>query len=277
MPAYSRARLEGLAAEAWLRYFVDVARGMTAAAPTTVLVRLARCRFAERGAAWDPRIPEALAHVRPRVARTVRCLKAAGIELRGATCVVRHTRAGLARSSVDVRVRSFRCGTTRRLRGAGERGLLEVKWSRFRLSKARRAAREKLPALRAIRKTGRWCGPEPRAGKRACAPLIGTLIMCRGAWECQLYRGKTRRARRTYRISGRLRPSGAAQRKARQARAAAQAQVPALLEVAWSDPESGADSSSEESSASSSELSESSASSGSSALDEHDGYSTDSD
>jgi len=277
MPSYSKARLEGLAFEAWLRY---LSAGGDGPEPTTLLVKLGKGRFDERGAAWDDRVPAALRAVEPRARAVVRGLEAEGIELRGATCLVRHRPGGRERTSVDVRIRSWRRGATQRRRGRGQRGLLEAKWSRFRLTKARRAARTKLPVLRAIRKTGRWCGPAPARGKRACAPLVGTLIACRGAWELQLYREASHRARRCNRIRGRIqvRLSGAARRKRAAAKAAAQQQVPALGGPgggAWSETGSGEEE--EMASSQPSDESEESSDSTASSDDSHDGYSTDSD
>jgi len=288
MPSvYSDARLEGSALEAWLKWFAAIARlspgQPNPAEPTTILVRARRgSALVERGSDWDPRVGTALAVVKPRARAVARGLSEAEVEIRGAACLARHAPGSTAKTSVDIRIRSKRPvprvghGERYRPAGRGQHGLIEVKWSRHRLSKAIRAAKGGLVALRRIRKRGRWVGPiagrtdpQPRARKRACAQLVGTLCVCRGGWQLQLYQGNKRKASKKDRVEKRIqvRSSGSARRQARDAR---QQQVPAL------EGEEPRDSSSDsaESSEPSSSSSESSSESGSN--DEHDGYSTDS-
>jgi len=204
--------------------------------------------------------------------------EAAHIDLRGAVCLVKETASASApKAQIDLRVRSRRYGDTRVRQGLGERAIVEAKWSRFRLSRARTAAAERLSDLRRIRKRGRWAKAipalsvgQPQEGRRACCPLVGVLVACRGRWELKLFRGGRGRAEHVLGGRIRVRPSGGARRKAAASRGTlqqAQQEVPALQSGEWSDPES------DESEESDSEESDSSGD----GSDSHDGYSTDSD
>lgn len=185
--------------------------------------------------------------------------------------------ASAPKAQIDLRVRSRRYGDTRVRQGLGERAIVEAKWSRFRLSRARTAAAERLSDLRRIRKRGRWAKAipalsvgQPQEGRRACCPLVGVLVACRGRWELKLFRGGRGRAEHVLGGRIRVRPSGGARRKAAASRGTlqqAQQEVPALQSGEWSDPES------DESEESDSEESDSSGD----GSDSHDGYSTDSD
>ncbi len=276
--------------EAWLKWHAAVARLSPGqpkpAEPTTVLVLLRGRRGAalvERGSDWDPRVATALEVVKPRAAAVVRGLASEGVQIRGASCLAEHAPGSVDKgdfTSVDLRIRK-KSGR----RPAGMRGLVEAKWSRWRLSKAKRAAKAGLAPLRKIRKRGRWCGPitaggrsdpQPSKGKRACAPLVGSLCVCRGKWRLELFRGTSRTLAHCSEKRIQARDSGYKRRQAAKGKAAKGKvqQVPALGGPAAAPPAGAQDSEQSESDASS--LCSSSSCSPSSE-DEHDGYSTDSD
>ena len=203
---YTRRRLEGLALEAWLHFFARREHGKREDAPKTLRVK-ENGVYVERDRDYDERIGDALDKVGPIARKVVDALRKAGVGLRGAGCGAAPPRSG--DRCVDLRVRFAPGG------GAGQRVLVEVKWSPLRLVKARPRARRELSKLRALRGGGRWRGPHPRAGKRVQAPFVGTLCVCQARWHLELWGQSEDDGQPDVDRSGRIRfqPHGAANRK----------------------------------------------------------------
>ena len=204
---YTLARLAGLAVETWLHYYARKEHGKRED-PCDLRIRGKREEggYQERGRE-DPEVDHALEEVGPVVGKVVAAIGRVGLRLRGARCV--GVPKDRMRRCVDLRAR-YR----------GERALLEVKWTGGRRARARRAAVLHLPKLRGLLDGGRWCGPHPRAGKRAQARYIGILCVCKGAWRLELWDLHSDNAEADVTHEGRIvfRPSGYARRKAAAAR-----------------------------------------------------------
>jgi len=107
MPAWSLARLQGVALEAWLRYYARRQRREAPALPepTTVWIQPRRgAAFQEKGEEWDARVLQALKDTKPRAAAVLRRLTAEGIAVTGSCCCVRHSPRSQKRASIDLRV-----------------------------------------------------------------------------------------------------------------------------------------------------------------------------
>ena len=65
-------------------------------------------------------------------------------------------------------------------------GLVEMKWTRQRLSTSIAEARKKLPSLTEASKRGRWMRQNGKAGDAVKASIVGVLAVGPQSWRCEL-------------------------------------------------------------------------------------------
>jgi hypothetical protein len=172
-------QLEGLVVETIAWFLARKERGLDGELPDGVW---AFVDGAPRLVGFDeePRLVAAFATMLPIIQKVFQALKRNGVHLRGARCSAYSRATGL--KSIDLRVRIFGHGLR------GHRAIVEVKWTRKTVRKAKNDCLAHFVTLRQLAQGGQWRGPHPRSGKGVKVRYVGGLAVSKSAWHFRLFK-----------------------------------------------------------------------------------------